>query len=90
MSNDNDTYVTLRGIGKYYGHVIKVKVIRLIPEENCIEVATSEGSLKFDTSSGFQAGIGKEIGYSSYQLDIDTIHSKHMPHRLYINKLREV
>lgn len=84
------THVILRGLGKYYGHVIKAELLD-IDQNNCeAKINTSEGELFFNTLNGFQSGIGKETGFSTYQLDIDTIDDKQFSERKYLNNLREV
>ena len=83
-------HVILRGIGRYYGHVIKAELLELNKPNNEVKVKTSEGEFWFSAVTGFQSGIGKETGFSTYQLDIDTINDGQFSHREYLNNFREV
>lgn len=91
MTKDEKKYALLKGIGKYYGHVIKVELLEVDYEINFeAKVKTSEGELWFSVVTGFQSGIGKETGFSTYQLDIDSIKDNQFSHRKYLNNLREI
>ncbi len=83
-------FVILRGIGKYYGHSVKAELLEFDKIQCIAEVKTSEGEMTFNTVTGFEAGIGKETGFSTYQLDIDTLEDNQFSYRQYINRLREV
>lgn len=62
--------VILKGYGIFYGHVIKVNLLKLIEEENLAIVKFNQEEIAFDLINGFES---KKVQYSGYQLDINSI-----------------
>lgn len=60
----------LRGYGLFYGHVVKVKLLRVIDEENLVIVEFNQKEFAFDSVHGFE---NRKVQYSGYQLDINSI-----------------
>ena len=73
MDSVEKKHVILRGLGKFYGHIIKAELLEIDEITFSAKIRTADGDFWFNIYSGFEAGVGKNIGFTTYQLDIDTL-----------------
>lgn len=66
-------YATLRGIGRFYGHVVKVELAAVNLDLGLAEIKLKDGTIIRYGKNGLPLSIRGIIDYSTYQLDWDSV-----------------